>query len=194
MLVMTLLFEMAGINALINTRAIISEHAISLKPFLWVFLTLVLISAINFNHIFYFQPSRYQTSDLSLHLQISDWIAKNSDEYENIFVTNRFGPTNLTTHVYLDLDAQKYWGSVVESENNERFVVDNYTFTQINPNVIDKNSRDVFIAFPGEFYNSLEVFEAQGTPDNFRLVTTLTSEDELVYRFGNDLLVVKYND
>src|SRR3989304_4536438 len=143
----------------------LTMRAVTRMPWKVIFVVggLYCVSGFYFWKQFYFNPVSYRSSDVYLYKQINLWVRKNQDRYQKIMITNMFGPADFMNLFYGGIDKTKMAYGEFDLRKNEPV------------------SGMVYIGLPGQF-----------KPEHSnRDIEVINSEDELVYRYGKGLWVLK---
>lgn len=152
-----------------------------------VFIFVVLLNYLNFLNLVFAKKPSYLRPNILQYQQIASWVRGNANKQKEIFVTNRFGPTQFTVPVYLDFSFENYWGNYSQVLMTHQ----NLTFTSFDLQTQTPKSGVVYIGFPGEFVGTSKNHDASMLPTSYELIDVLKSSDESVYQFGRDLWVVE---
>ena len=151
------------------------------------------IGIVRFVNTFYFNQHVYKTSDVLFFQDISNWVRTNTSN-QNIIITNRFGPTALMTSVYLDVSTTTYWDAYSKSlanPNKSVIQIDNIIFKEFYYPEEPQPSATIFIGLPGEFVNKGTDLEKRSLPQTLQKLGQLTEPDELVWQYGQNLLIMQ---
>lgn len=163
----------------------LKNFKLAFKFVFYVFIFLVIISYLNFLNLVYKKQTNYLRPNTLQYQQISNWVEKNTNNDQEIVVTNRFGPTQLAVPVYLDFSFDNYWDDYDQALMTHQKL----TFTNFDLQSQSPKNGIVYIGFPGEFVGASKHHDISMLPASYELLGVLKSSDESVYQFGKDLWV-----
>jgi len=137
-----------------------------------VFIALSLISILIYLSSYHNHPEKYFSTDLIYHQKIASWLRNSGTKYENIVITNRFGPTETFIPYYY-------------KENN-------VVFRNLQPKDIT-NTNSIYIGLSGEFIGEGKNTDSALFPTNLTLLGKIIGEDEVVFEHGKEIWIVKPN-
>lgn len=180
-------FFIAEIIAITVISKSLSGKKILKKLSLTLLGLVLLISSLDFIHFLFFQNYYYLPTNLIAYQKISTFLRENYEINENHVITNRFGPTQYAIPAYLDFDFKNYWNIY----NPENMTYKNFTFEQIDFSEVEPDKEKYYFGFPAEIIGEQDSYDEKMLPSYYELIRTLELEDQLVYKFGKDIWIVK---
>jgi hypothetical protein len=98
------------------------------------------------------------------------------------------------TSVYLDVSTTTYWDAYSKSlanPNKSVIQIDNIIFKEFYYPEEPQPSATIFIGLPGEFVNKGTDLEKRSLPQTLQKLGQLTEPDELVWQYGQNLLIMQ---
>jgi hypothetical protein len=152
----------------------------------FVFAIVLLLSSATFIQKLFFHDYDYLHASLLANQKIADYVSE-KNEVNEFVITNRYGPTQYNIPAYIGSSFDNYW----DNYDQQEMVYNSLTFAQIDF-ALDKPEKDkYYIGFPREFIGDQDSYEEEILPSYYELVEVMQIPDELVYKFGKDLWVVK---
>ncbi len=92
-------FTVSGIVLSVPLVVLVGQTLAELK-FKWVFLLLYLVGFFYFSKLMFVNQNDYRAADAPLYREMTLWVKEHLNEYDQVIVTNKFGPTDLMFKFY----------------------------------------------------------------------------------------------
>lgn len=148
------------------------------KVLRWLVFGLYLLGSWQLGRLVWTRPFDYRPADGYLYRVMYEWVAKNKNNYAEIMVTDKFGPSPLMFAFYGIWEPDLYWR---QKEAGKRWSWEKVIFGSFELKGENKiPARSAWLGLPGEFAQVPE-----------EKLTKIPAGDELVYRYGAGLWILE---
>ena len=135
---------------------------------LYFLLLLSFFSSTQYLAFYHKFPQKFLNTDLIYYQKIGSWLNSNSDNYPQIIISQRFGPTETFIPYYFEGNNITYRSYYFAEENN---------------------SENLYIGLSGEFVGKGKNTDTEIIPNNIDLIDKIQGEDEVVFEHGKELWI-----
>ena len=157
------------------------------KSIFYLVILILITSFLGKTKFFYTFQNDFRYTHGYFYKEITDFINESGSNYEQIVVTDRFGPTFLAVSYYLDIPPEKYWGQYTQDESAYK----NMSFDSFAKDSEFENNT-VYIGLMGDFLGKVRGNSADYTlPKYFEKIKTIKGWDAPVTEHGDELWIAK---
>ena len=157
------------------------------KSIFYLVILILITSFLGKTKFFYTFQNDFRYTHGYFYKEIADFIDESSSNYEQIVVTDRFGPTFLAASYYIDIPPERYWSQFTHSDK----AYENLLFKSFDT-TSNFQTGTVYLGLMGEFIGKInEENYNYDKPEDFEFIKEIRGWNAPVTNFGNKLWIAK---